>query len=406
MDNDRAGYAARVPTPTAPPDAGEARRRIPALDGLRGLAILLVFVKNLNHQRFSGEWTHALLARLHQVGWVGVDLFFVLSGFLITDILVSTRESPRYFRNFYARRFLRIFPLYYGVLIAMFVVLPPLKVLAASATRELLHAQGWYWTYTVNVLVALHGDEAAPLSSDHFWSLAVEEQFYLLWPLIVWRLSPRRLAQLCVVVFLATLVLRFVAFALGATPNAVYVSTPLRMDALASGALVACLVRTSPAWLVRWAPRVATVGVTALVVIAVWPSDALLTNAHVVRTVGFSVLAITFSAVVATAITASPASSAIRGMSVAPLRFYGKYSYAMYVFHPFVYLALITILRRRYGAGQVDIGSWPTAPTLLVASIVITTVLGVASWHLFERHFMRLRDRFPYEGRRELTPAL
>src|SRR5262249_46548866 len=133
--------------------------------------------------------------------WSGVDLFFVLSGFLITRILLATRASPDYFRDFYMRRALRIFPLTYGVLVAVMLIAPHLVRAAAPAAGP---SPAWLWLYGVNLYPLLTGDwYEAPnvlgLNFGHFWSLGVEEQFYLLWPLIVWRLDGRRLARLCAI---------------------------------------------------------------------------------------------------------------------------------------------------------------------------------------------------------------
>ena len=143
-------------------------------------------------------------------GWIGVDLFFVLSGFLITGILYDAKGGPHYFRNFYMRRSLRIFPLYYAFLILIFAVMPLLRASGADHVGK----QVWMWTYLSNVLFARVGWEGMPAHTTHLWSLAIEEQFYLLWPLLVWLASRRRLIQLCVgsiaVAFATRLVLHFV----------------------------------------------------------------------------------------------------------------------------------------------------------------------------------------------------
>src|SRR5262245_13745 len=172
--------------------------RVPALDGLRGLAILPVM---LTHFVSDGDLSPVskvdeIVSATLTLGWVGVELFFVLSGFLITGILLDSRGAPHYFRNFYIRRTLRIFPLYYGFLALWLGVLPlfykwpndVLKVVSIPVSPV------WSWAYLTNIVQALHDDwRAGPPYTTHFWSLAIEEQFYLVWPTVVFLFSRRRL---------------------------------------------------------------------------------------------------------------------------------------------------------------------------------------------------------------------
>src|SRR5579884_1024639 len=210
-------------------------RRLPGLDALRGVAILVVM---LHH-----SVQIVPLPRLQNVaaaGWLGVDLFFVLSGFLITGILLDARDDRRYFRNFYMRRVLRIFPLYYGVLAANLLL-----VLTLPHLHRFLHLHAWLWTYTTNIKIAIANEYPFAIGRmrlDHFWTLAVEEHFYLLWPLLVWALNRRALAVVCCLILVASPLLRWAI----STPGhmvAPYVLTPCRMDSLAAGALGAILAR-------------------------------------------------------------------------------------------------------------------------------------------------------------------
>ena len=253
---------------------------IPALDGLRGIAILLVLAHHFTY--YGGFRPRLLVDKLFYLatmaGWSGVDLFFVLSGFLITGILYDTKGTECYFRNFYIRRCLRIFPLYYGVLVLSFVVFPRVVISepSSASSQSLLADQSWYWTYLINVKIALEGWPKVNFIA-HFWSLAVEEQFYFVWPLLVFLWRRETLVKVCVACVVVALGLR-IGFAFIGQDLPAYVLLPSRMDALAIGGLLALLAR-DPRGLSVWRRSACVVGVVAgsvLVVLAVaetWAVD-------------------------------------------------------------------------------------------------------------------------------------
>ncbi len=129
---------------------------MPALDGIRGLAVLMVLVFHFVGQMLPTNWVERAIVGVTKYGSFGVDLFFVLSGFLITGILYEARDKPHYFRNFYMRRVLRIFPLYYGVLVLVFFVAPLIPPLRGPTLDYLLDRQAWAWLYAVNIYIAGH----------------------------------------------------------------------------------------------------------------------------------------------------------------------------------------------------------------------------------------------------------
>src|SRR5262245_11738617 len=202
------------------------RGHVPALDAIRGLAILVVTL-----YRFGGGGDGPARAIDHywliDMGQRGVDLFFVLSGFLITGILFDAKGKQHYFRNFYIRRAVRIFPLYYGVLAVAVLLLPLLTTSLADAFQPAVHAQGWLWLYGANVWQAVRGQWClGPL--NHFWSLAIEEHFYFLWPAVIYFTSRRTAMRVCLAAFVASIVSRGLWLAGGGNAVAAQVLTPLR----------------------------------------------------------------------------------------------------------------------------------------------------------------------------------
>lgn len=185
-------------------------RHVVALDGLRGLAVLFVILYHVNSTAWGTTFLDRIVRAPLKIGWAGVDLFFVLSGFLITGILLDTRESPNYFRSFYARRALRIFPLYYLVLTASLLITRFTPAL--NYVLPIPHDRIFYFVYLNNWWPLLRDTWHANIIG-HFWSLAVEEQFYLLWSLCVFLVSPKLLKPVAAVGILSALAIRLALYA-------------------------------------------------------------------------------------------------------------------------------------------------------------------------------------------------
>jgi peptidoglycan/LPS O-acetylase OafA/YrhL len=364
---------------------------VPVLDGLRGIAILLVlFLHFTPYAPGLGPPTSLVdvfFVRTSQTGWMGVDLFFVLSGFLITGILYDTKGSKHYFRQFYARRVLRIFPLYYAVLALFLIVLPSLHIFD-SVTRELRSDAVWYWTYLYNMKVAATGFRPSG-AFGHFWSLAVEEQFYLVWPIVVLWLGRRHLLLACAVAVVAALACRLALSFTGyvVLPN---VWMPARMDALAVGAFVAVMARqpNGLAALRRWAGPVAVAAALPL---------AIMLRYHVaVDTLAHTLLALFFGASLVLTLNARAGGPLARTMASPFLRFFGRYSYALYVFHP-----LLLWFKPAFSLAFVPtvFGSLLPAYLLWLAlSIGATVAVALVSWHLLEKQFLKMKKYFPYQS--------
>lgn len=247
-----------------PRATGSTGQRLPALDGVRGIAIAAVL--------FTHYWPRTGPVTDPNPSWAdlgafGVDLFFVLSGFLITGILLDSRRTPAYFSTFYTRRIFRLLPLYYLYLLFL-ALLPAIHKIARISMPDYKGNWWWYITYFCN----WKPDHAAPDPYlGHFWSLAVEEQFYLIWPAIVLITSRRRLTQICVLLIAFSLSLRCLWSLEGVWWDTIYRLTVSRFDPLAMGALLAIGLR-SDLWrtrAIRLAPLVTAGGIGAFLVVAI-----------------------------------------------------------------------------------------------------------------------------------------
>jgi peptidoglycan/LPS O-acetylase OafA/YrhL len=369
-------------------------RYIPALDGIRGIAILAVL---LHHCRFllnPGYRFQYLLVKLFELGWCGVVLFFVLSGFLITGILLDSCCSPNYFSTFYARRFLRIFPLYYGSLALTFVGSRVLHVLLGAPDPIAHVSPWWYLGYVQNFrpTPSLMDPYLGPL-----WSLAVEEQFYLVWPLLVLLLKPRALTWTCAALIPMSFLIRF--HYAGRTPDLdVFVNTftPASLDALAAGALMAIAVRNRV-----WRGRVALLARPLTIICVIWfcflawRAGGLFEYEFLIQSWGISALILIFAAV--TFIAATTRRGLIAGvLQLSGLRFVGKISYSLYVLHPLVMAVVIPILGAFPAPAALDLAV-NSEKIVLVLLACITVAAG--SWFYFEKPILGLKKYFRYSSR-------
>jgi peptidoglycan/LPS O-acetylase OafA/YrhL len=366
-------------------------RHIASLDGVRGLAFLMIFLRHYGITSHQNQLWVKIAAYLCTGGWMGVDLFFVLSGFLITGILLDTRESPRYFTNFYARRVLRIFPLYYTALTVLFVLTPWLHLQWHTGHFAYLFYAG-NLAYNLNPSLA----EVQPaVSFLHLWSLAVEEQFYLIWPLVVMMISSRRrLAWICGVLSLAGLVLRvclLLWLPRGDAYEWCYAELPTHMDGLLYGALAAISIRElSLERALHWAHKILPYALCAMgLVIAFGGVDF---HSISMTVIGYPALAAIFACLVLLSLRSG--SLVNRFGNVPALRFIGRYSYGMYVYHILFWPGLSWILPwLQVRLHSVVLGGL----SFMLLMFGGTMGVSVASYELYEKQWLRLKKRFAYE---------
>jgi len=377
----------------------QKERYIVSLNGVRGIAILMVLIVHLaadNALPVTGSFFHALNNAMW-LGWSGVDLFFVLSGFLITGILIDTRPAVNFFRSFYSRRALRIFPLYY--LLVLFAILfgtLALPHLQRFLVLSQMHTSvaGWasYVFYYQNWWIPLKEPNGGfPLG--HFWSLGVEEEFYLCWPLCVYFLRDRTLSWLCAAVSLGVLALRcYLVRRIGGTADIILMSTATRADSLLMGALVAITVRhdTMLRRARRVTPFIAAASLLGIAAILFFAREFRVRTTWT-QSIGLTFYALFYAVVVLCVFMQDGTGSRLdRFLRRRWLQFMGKYSYGIYVYHAIIFFAVTVMLRQKswYGVSVVR--------GVTVDAFVVSLSIAVAymSFQFYERRFLRIKDRF------------
>lgn len=360
------------------------RGQIEELDGLRGIAILLV----LFHHFWPREGALTAWAEVARLGWVGVDLFFVISGFLITGILLDTRSDPGYFRNFYWRRALRILPLYYAFLFGCFAVIPMAQG-GPYFQSEFVREAGsplWYLFYLGNLREAWTG-----LTPPHFlgplWSLAIEEQFYVLFPLLVASLSREGLRKALIGLLLFAPLFRLATLGLfEANEKFQYVFTLSRVDVLALGGLLAIRVREPGvanhrslarrwAWLLLAACAVA---------FALGGLDRV---RPFCRILGYSLVGLTCLALVAWTVYART-EAGTGWLRLPGLRYLGRICYGIYLLHRPAEIAVLKV------SGKLGLPWGPEPVVLMLLKVLAAVAVASLSWYLFESQFLRFKKAF------------
>ncbi len=377
---------------------------LPALDGLRGIAVLLVLI---DHFSFPITERALVFKDFLQSGWIGVDLFFVLSGYLITRGLVRSSPRPAFERLklFWMRRVLRIFPLYY-----LMLIVGSLVCLFAQAYSDI---PGWTsWLFLQNYTLIF--DEKMLRWTAHTWSLAIEEQFYFVWPLVMLYVRPRSRIPLAVALAIGSLALRMLmvlrpdAFAQQLPSlhedhdasyliaRVVYRATPTHVTGILTGTLLAMLEAEPTHVLARawsnWRGTVALLSTAALIAMVIL-TRGFVTEDRRVLILGVPILSAVFASWISLASDSQFSDSTMRALCNRNLVAVGKYSYAMYLIHwPLVALFYTPLLR--VGESLPLPGAVALGLSMIVLGIGLAYAFGALSFKHFESRFATRKERF------------
>lgn len=374
-----------------------ALQRIPELDGVRGIAVLLVMVCHsslIQPMPVPRGINPLALPGLLELGWSGVDLFFVLSGFLITGILLDTRDSKNYFSSFYVRRVLRIFPLYLSAVFAYFHLALPLAHHFGTWRSLDNSLEPWFWFHLSNWKIAF-GAHANWLA--HFWSLAVEEQFYLFWPLVVFFAGRKWLPLVCAVLIAVSFGLRCIWAHSNFGTMFLYELTPFRVEPLVLGALGAVGVRSwrTRAFLKNGRFLLGTAVLGGLLLSAtLWIGRSSSVGNSAMATYGFTSFAILYACLVLYAHVFSGSSACPAVLLRKPiLRSFGNYSYGIYVFHYPLFIVYGLAIQRASGLlpEESRLVFWLVA---FLFGIALSYAVALISWHMVEKHCWALKSWF------------
>lgn len=373
--------------------------RIKELDGLRGIAVILVMALHL-FKRAAYFTEHPVLeafTTFTTVGWVGVDIFFTLSGFLITSILLKSKTDEHYFRNFYVRRVLRIFPLYYAAIAFVLLFAPKVEPeftaqLGTALPIMLLYQQNW---------ALLFKDFHITQYLGITWSLAIEEQFYLIWPFIVYKLDREKLVKFSVGYILVCILGRALGTLLwpdlGQSSTFFYYTSFARFEEMLFGGLLAVFLTYDGALekVRRYALPLFMASFTVFVALHILslPGSPHPEHASLPLTLGGYTTAALFTLGLIGMFITHPPQNIFRRIFGNPiLTFFGKYSYSMYLFHMTAALILLDAFWHS------ELRGWKPFILYPVTTYIATVIIALITWNVLEKHMLGLKKFFEYRS--------
>ncbi len=372
---------------------------IKGFDGLRAVAILWVMFGHISSTlNWSAENSvHKAFLLLTNMGWVGVQLFFVLSGFLITQILLRSRSHKHYFKNFYIRRSLRIFPIYYFALFIFFIIIPIFFVQPtwfANASEN----QIWYWLYLQNWIRPFSEQGAlAPL-----WSLAIEEQYYLIWPMLVLFLNEKKLKLVCLFMIVSAPIFRFSLYQVmpmwfsdidNIAKSSAYNFTFARWDAIAIGSFIGIyFYQENTIALKKWATKLLLL-LSAVVLVQIAFMSNFTSVSEGIGIFNQTTAALIFGCIIVIIASSQEKNWHINILELKVLKSIGKVSYSMYIFH-----LPLSILWINYWSPVIDSYSSITKILIVLAHyftlVLLVYLLAKISWKFFESPILKYKQRF------------
>lgn len=354
-----------------------------SLDGVRGIAIIGIMLYHFFEMPYGA--------------WFAMDLFFVLSGFLITGILLDTKTDKQYYKNFIIRRGLRILPLYYGALIVFFILVPLVVNKSRLAPFSVYYNnQVYFWVYLQNWILLLK--EPALIGKGriflHLWSLAIEEQFYIVWPIVILLFNTKNLVKIIVALILLSAALNCYYFFSGHSWQYTYFSTLCRLDSLCIGALIAVAVRNN--FIIQKIEKIIPYIFKTLFVVLVaaifWgrpkaPADQFL---EPVSTLLFSIF---FASMILYGFSNHKNNYVKRILELKVLRFFGKYSYSMYIFHVPILVLLRPVLFKFL---QKNIPHTIAYVTDNLICLLLVIAVSQLTWYLIEKPSLKLKRFFKH----------
>lgn len=376
------------------------RNHYSQLDGIRGIAILLVMILHFTIL-IPNNSLELLFVRMSQIGILGVDLFFVLSGFLITNILLRIKNQKNYFKNFYMRRVLRIFPAYFLVLFFCMVILPFLGSfintigVELSTYSDIKKTWFYYFTFTSNLLIFKYGKWLHPIL-DVSWSLSLEEQFYLIWSIIVYFLNNKTLKKACFILILTSLASRLTLMILGFNYIQIYVFPLSRVDMPIFGAYLALNNYQSNSLkdINTSISDTTKLLISSIILILLFTFAFGGYESPMLLTIGYSLIGWLFYMLLKLSLFIKKSSFMYKFLTSKILILLGKYSYVIYLTNFSIRGIVNNLILPKETLHDFPGGIIIGQSIFYAICFTLSLLIGFISWNTLEKYFLKLKRFF------------